>query len=473
MRAILFLLTPWTLLAVSTDCTPCHREIFERYMRTPMARSSGAVKESLGPATFGDYRLAGHSMETGGWKKELAYFIGSGATARSYLIASDGFLFEAPVAYYSLAKKWALAPGYERYGYPYVTRPILPGCLTCHASFLQPTANTQNGYRMPPWAEGGVACERCHAKTESHYANPAKLVADRRDSICAQCHLSGEARVMRPGADWQTYHPGDRLSDSATTFVRAGGSAMQVTSHVENLAQSRCKQASSDRLWCGTCHDPHSTSDIAAIQRTCQSCHACKTKQTMRCVECHMPKSPVDDAQHVVYTDHSIPRRPRTLKPALKDAELVVFGGGKPSSRDLGLAYAIAGQPDRARSLLESAPLDRDPEAEVYLAEIYRNAGDIARAVPLYERALASDPAQVTAMVGLGAIRFQQQRDAEAIRLWTDALSRNPGLDLTRTSLAMAQWRSGDGSGAKATLTKGLELSPGFRPAIDLLQRLK
>jgi predicted CXXCH cytochrome family protein len=442
-------------------------------MRSPMARSSGAVTGSLGPAAFGEYRIAGRSMEMGGWKKEFAYFVGSGATARGYLIAADGFLFEAPVAYYPLTKKWALAPGYERYGYPYVTRPILPGCLTCHATSLQPTANTQNGYRAPPFLEGGVACERCHAKTATHYANPAKLAADRRDSICAQCHLSGEARVMRAGADWQSYRPGDRLSDSTTVFVRPGGSAMQVTSHVENLAQSRCKQSSSDRLWCGTCHDPHGAPDVAAIQRTCQGCHVCKAKQTARCIECHMPKSPVGDAQHVVYTDHSIPLRPRALKPPSKDAELVVFGGGKPSPRDLGLAYAIAGQPDRARLLLESAPLDRDPEAQVYLAEIYRIAGDIARAAPLYERALAADPAQVTAMVGLGAIRFQQQRDAEAIRLWSDALARNPGLDLTRTNLAMAQWRSGDRAGAQTTLRKGLDLSPGFRPAIDLLQKLK
>src|SRR5215468_4183334 len=90
-------------------------------------------------------------------------------------------------------------------------------------------------------------------------------------------------------------------------------------------------------------------------------------------------------------------------------------------------------------------------------------------------------PAQAPAIIasgpdrprGLGAIRFQQQRDAEAIRLWSDALTRNPGLDLTRTNLAMAQWRSGDRAGARTTLRKGLNLSPGFRPAIDLLQKLK
>jgi hypothetical protein len=34
-------------------------------------------------------------------KKQFAWFVGSGAVARSYLLVADGFLLEAPVAYYS------------------------------------------------------------------------------------------------------------------------------------------------------------------------------------------------------------------------------------------------------------------------------------------------------------------------------------------------------------------------------------
>ena len=94
--------------------------------------------------------------------------------------------------------------------------------------------------------------------------NPAKLAAERRDSVCAQCHLSGEVRVMRPGAAWDSYRAGDRLADSMTVFVRAGVSpGMRVTSHFEKLAQSACKRASGDRLWCGSCHDPHAVPSAA------------------------------------------------------------------------------------------------------------------------------------------------------------------------------------------------------------------
>jgi hypothetical protein len=459
--------------ANSSDCAPCHREIYDRYRRTAMARSSGATEGAFPEASFAGYRVHDNILEFDGAKKALPYFVGSGATARSYLIAAEGFLFEAPVALYSRTQKWDLAPGYEKYGYPYVTRPILPGCLTCHASFLQPVAGTQNGFRTPPFLEGGVACERCHGKSETHFLNPAKLSAERRDSVCSQCHLSGEVRVMRAGMDWQSYHPGDRLSDSVTAFLRAGARGMQVTSHVENLAQSRCKQASGDRLWCGTCHDPHGVPDAVEIRRKCAGCHVARPCKGDDCTGCHMPKGGVTDAQHVVYTDHSIPRRARASNGLSKDAELVAFGA-KASGRDVGLAYAIAGQPGRAVKLLEEAErkASGDVEVLIYLAEIYRNGNQADRAEALYRRALRLDGSEVTAAVGLGAILFQKGRYREAIPLWEGALARNPGLDLTRTNLAMAQWQAGDLRSAEATLVKGLELSPGFRPAADLLRKL-
>src|SRR5262249_267426 len=213
--------------------------------------------------------------------------------------------------------KWDLSPGYDRYAYPFLTRPVLPACLNCHATGVKPIAGTHNRYGDPPFAESGIGCERCHGSGERHIAsaraadivNPVKLAADHRDSMCAQCHLPGEVRIMRPGAAWSSYHPGDRLADSVAVFVR-NSPGLTVTSHVEKLQQSRCKQASGDKLWCGTCHDPHGVR-VVSLRETCSGCHACKAKNTDNCAGCHMPKSPVTDAQHVVYTDHSIPRRPR------------------------------------------------------------------------------------------------------------------------------------------------------------------
>ncbi|MBI1789888.1 MAG: hypothetical protein HYR60_20350, partial [Acidobacteria bacterium] len=321
----------------SLSCAPCHRRIFEAYSRTPMAQSSGAPAGDAAGRSFvrAGYRYRISRDGAGLWldldkdsvkaRKRLSHFVGSGAMARAYLLEADGFLFEAPVAYYAASRKWDLAPGYGLYTYPFLARSIQPGCLSCHATGVEPVPGTQSRFRSPPFHEAGIGCERCHGPGSEHVAsrgsivNPAKLAADRRDSICAQCHLQGEVRVMRPGKDWSSYQPGERLADTMTIFVR-GGADLKVTSHGERLAQSACKQAGGERMWCGSCHDPHAlpkpAERAAWFRSKCLACHetgACRERLAARrnagddCTACHMPKNPVVDAQHVVYTDHSIP----------------------------------------------------------------------------------------------------------------------------------------------------------------------
>ena len=504
----------------SAVCASCHRAIYDSYRTTPMARSArkldaGTVPERFDRASFTHassgyrYRVvvrdSGYILDFDDGKlaasKRLAYAVGSGVRAFSYLIADDGFLFEAPVAYYTATKSWGLAPGYSGYNYPFLTRPIVPGCLSCHASGLQVEPQTLNRYASLPFLEDGVSCERCHGDGGPHVAsgqpivNPAKLPAENRDSICAQCHLTGDVRVMRPGSDWRTFQPGGRLSDSQTVFVRSGkAGGMAVTGHVENLALSACKRVSGDKMWCGSCHDPHRVPTPAEapawFRARCLTCHAekdCGATQQARarakddCAGCHMPKAPASDAEHVVFTDHSIPRRPLRRSTPAASGDLVTFDGKPASARDLALAYAIAalGKPDaaaktRARTLLEQAakaePNDR--EVLVSLAEIYRNDSQGERAQPLYERVLAIDPGDLTALVGLGGVRMEHGEYAQAIRLWTTALAKNSGLELVRLNLSLAQWKVGDRTGAEQNLRKALELNPAFAPARETLNRI-
>jgi predicted CXXCH cytochrome family protein len=484
----------------SKACAGCHAPIFESFSKTPMAASSGRVTgsalEKFERASFTDraanfsYRVsrdgAGLVLDFEGKagaapireRRRLDYFVGSGAEARSYLTSVDGFLYEAPAAYYSGPGKWDLPPGYGRYPYPYLTRAIVPGCLGCHASGVQPIAGTQNGYASPPFLEGGVACERCHGPGAAHVAkmkrgerrggmsivNPAALDGERRDSICSQCHLAGEVRVERAGREGQTFVAGDKLSDYRTVFVRAGDALRRkVTSHVENLAQSACKRASGDKLWCGTCHDPHSAPrpEVKAswYRAKCLTCHAAAdcTGRGNRddCVTCHMPRNAVTDAEHVVYTDHSIRRRPTA--PVPPDTSLVAFGEARAERRDLGLAYAIVGPKERAFELLKGAA---DAQALAYLAELYKARGDDRNAPTLYKRALALDPNQVGALAALGAYRMEAGDYAEAIRLWNAALTKSPALVLVRVNLAEALTRAGRKAEAAAVLRKAREFNP-------------
>jgi predicted CXXCH cytochrome family protein len=503
-------------------CASCHAAIYQKFMRTPMAGSSGRVgsgdlQERFDKSRFSDsrgmfdYRAGkdqnGYNFEfqqRGGntQHRSLDFFVGSGAAARSYLMSAGGFLYESPVAYYSGPASWSFAPGYANYSYPFLTRPVLPGCLQCHASGVRRVAGTQNAYASPPFSENGVACERCHGLGGDHIAkgtpmvDPSKLAPQERDSVCEQCHLSGEIRVPKAGKEDEEFRPGSRLSDYLTVFVSSSSAPrLRVTSHAENLAQSMCKAASGSKMWCGTCHDPHTVPAAAEkpayFRSKCLGCHqptSCKASQLLRaskadnCVECHMPRNPVNDADHVVFTDHSIRRHPTSVAAAqISDASLEKFGGGAAGARDLGLAYAMVALREqngayrqRAFELLQQAVAngDRDVPALAYLAEFYRDRGNDAQALPLYEEVWQRDKTQSAASAALGAYQMQRGHIKDAVDLWQRTLAISPGLVLVRVNLATALVRLGRKDEAKVVLQKALEFNPSFREAQDLLNQL-
>ncbi len=494
----------------SRECRVCHTAIYASYQKTQMARSSGGIASlphNLARNTF-DHKRSGYrytidttlcrlSFTVGKGEQSatqpLLYYIGSGEKARSFATGKDGFLYLAPVAYYTAKAQWDLSPGYSRYDQPFLTRPILPGCLQCHSSAVRNRPLTQNGYRTPPFLEGGVACERCHGPGAAHIAavrartgkpaivNPAKLQPENRDSICSQCHLSGEIRVRRLGKTETSFRPGDRLSDHVAVFTQGHESTLRVSSHVENLAQSICKKSSGDRLWCGTCHNPHTVPDakqrVSWFRSKCLTCHepqSCKAPPSARtgagddCTACHMPKNAVEDAQHVAYTDHAIRRNPIEIKPSA-NGPLTPFAATQSDPRDIALAYAIlasrnGNEKNRSRAYeglgnaLKKEP--KDPEALLYFADLLERRGDRAGAVAAYRQAIGMDPAQLTGSVNLGAIEMERGDYPEAISLWMDALSKNPALSLVRTNLAAALRRMGRLEEAESILDKAVEWNP-------------
>jgi Tfp pilus assembly protein PilF len=520
----------------SAACAPCHARIFETYIRTPMALSSGQTGTGSFAESFErgeishtssgiryrvyqdknrpsfDFDFIDATLRIRG-TRPLEYFVGSGTVGRSYLFSIDRFLYQAPVSYYSSKQRWGLSPGYEDYDRLHLTRPVEPACLRCHASRLQPRAGTLNGFADPAFLEGGIGCERCHGPGEQHLekmktgrfegepgiVNPRKLSPARRDSVCAQCHLTGVARIDRPGRGADSFKAGGLLSDHVCVFVWSGAPAeMKVTSHFEKLAESRCKIESGDRLWCGSCHDPHSlpTADQKAslFRSKCLECHAnavpCKAsaqaraRNDNRCVDCHMPKNLVVDVSHAVYTDHSIPRRASapSREPASSKRVLKLFGSSTSSDRDLGLAYAfvIEGERNpvyeaRAFELLKAAIAQQpnDIPAVVQLAHLYGYRGQEDQAVALYERAVGADPGQVVAATNLATHLMKKGRANEAMRLWSDVLARSPGLEIARMNLALARHLAGDSKGAEETLKDGLDLNPGATEMRRLLNRVR
>jgi tetratricopeptide (TPR) repeat protein len=451
---MMWLFAVQALFVGNQACRPCHAEIFDAYSATPMARSSGRVTDDVAPGVFRhepsgiEYRIERNgsvTLETGAARQQrtLEYFIGSGAAGRTYLYARRGFLFEAPVTWYSQRGAWDASPGFESDRDSRWSRPVEPSCLSCHASQLRAVSGTQNQYGAPPFTQGGVSCERCHGAGSLHVdahgpmVNPAKLDAARRDSICMQCHLSGEARVSLAGRQMSDYRAGALLAEYVSYFVSESPSALKATSHVEKLQASRCKQASGDRLWCGTCHDPHRIPTAAArpswYRNKCLTCHAAADcSRGDDCISCHMPKGRVVDGGHGVLTDHGIPRSAAAPRTGASGAwRLQAFRGFSADARSIGLAYAEVSrktgdrrQAAEAERLLASAA--PDPDVLAQLAYLRARGGQTERAAELYREALRLDPNSVIAMVNLGAILGTAGKLADAAALWREALRRNP-----------------------------------------------
>ena len=354
----------------SQACAPCHAEIFKKQRQSGMARSSDRIGDGFEKFAAAAFRANGASyrvtpeyrVEFGKGSFAMEWFIGSGSVGRSYAGSVDGFLFQSPASYYSARGAWGVSPGFAAKDFVDVARPIESACLQCHASGVRSVPGTENRYLNPPFQEGGVGCERCHGPGEAHVArrgaivNPAKLDPARRDSVCLQCHLTGAARVAQVGRGPSTFRPGDLLSDHVMVFVwsRPDGGERAATDHAEQLARSKCQQASGEKLWCGTCHDSHAGTTRRAA---CLDCHKEHARGGLDCVGCHMPKGKSREGEHVVYTDHTIARKPGAA--ADSGARVLrAFGGMVPSERDWALV-------ERRSTLLEKLAADPGADAAV------------------------------------------------------------------------------------------------------------
>jgi predicted CXXCH cytochrome family protein len=304
----------------------------------------------------------------------------------------------------------------------------------------------------------------------------------RRDSVCAQCHLTGEERIERPGKRLSAFRPGERLADYADYFV-APGSGMRAASHVERLSASLCRKKSGDRMWCGTCHDPHASPapDARAnhFRAKCLGCHGeQQCRRGAECTGCHMPKSPVIDAGHSVLTDHSIPRRPR-VPPLTATTELILFGKGKPGNRALGLAYAnLAVRSGDRRQLAKAVQFlqQADPKDSLVLTQLgywEQMRERIEVAASLYEAALRQDPQRNVAAVNLGNILAQKGDLDRAEVLWREVFERDPATSEAGINLAIALRRKGRLSEARQVLQRALRFDPASAPARSLLVELE
>lgn len=369
-------------------CKSCHFEVFENFMQTGMGQSFDHASLKKSAADFGkhalvydrdldfyyhpfwqndslylqEYRLEGkdtvHKLI-----QKIDYIIGSGQHTNSHIFSVNGYLYQAPVTFYTQKRQWDLAPGFEKGASSRFTRIIQNECMTCHNGYSEFIPNSQNKFLS---LKTGIDCERCHGPGSLHVAekmagklvdtsktpdytivNPRRLSTELQNNVCMRCHLQGIA-VLNDGKDFFDFRPGMKLSEVMNVFMpeyEGAEDKMIMASHVERMKKSPC-YINSGKMSCITCHNPHVS--IKFTPRTqyinaCQGCHGGKgqihcsedkmvrAKKNDDCVTCHMAHNGSIDIPHVAVTDHYIRKHPVNN---LEQDKIRAFLGLKPFNND-------------------------------------------------------------------------------------------------------------------------------------------
>lgn len=460
-------------------CVQCHPKEVAGYQRTAMAHSLGepaAQPDGSFAHAFSKTRFSIQSTSEGmvqrfqrggeSGEQKVAFVIGSGVHAYGYLVQAGDHLFQSPLSYYSTRHIWDVAPGYEESRTPDFSRPVTLECLLCHSGRAQLIPDTLNRYRTPAFVEESISCDRCHGPGEAHeknpvagsIVNPAKLPAAARDSICEQCHLSGEIRIPNPGKTMADFQPGERLETSYTIYVAAqpASGSLKVISHAEQLALSVCARQSRGKLWCGTCHNPHETpaQPAAYFRERCLTCHGATLEKAHAapgrdCVACHMPRLPARDGGHTAFTDHRITRRPQPQGDTTAQANLTAWREPEPRLRERNLAIALV------TVGLQNASPDEAIRG-------YRMLNQVEKQYP-------EDAAVLTS---LGSVLLRAKQPAEALRRFEKVLLLRPAYAPYEVNAAAALVALGRKEDAVRHLEKAVQLDPLLNQAVELLSGL-
>lgn len=450
-------------------CYFCHKDAVDGFARSAMGLSMRVPgQEPAGVVRTPEASLRMYSNREGTWQAleshgvtqtyRVAYVIGSGTHASGYIVSLANHLFQSPVAWYQRRASYGLAPGYETESDPDFTRPIKPGCLFCHAGSFSAVSGTINEYAAQPFSHLAMSCSRCHGPESAHLdrpaasniINPAHLDAAARDSVCEQCHLKGVARVLNPGREFTDFVVGQPLEKTFTTYIYSMPPGEQppfrVISHSEQLALSRCKRVSGNRMWCGTCHDPHNeptaAETVAYYRAKCLTCHATThfapshPSPTSNCIGCHMPKRAPNDGGHTVFTDHRIQRVPDENN-AGEPTGLVPWRDppAELAKRNLGIGLIEAGTEERSWPQIVNGYRTLTEVQHQFRAdcEMYQSMGNalfigrqFSEAAIAFEMAERCDPKSTSTEASLGSVYAAWGKNEAAESHLEQALALDP-----------------------------------------------
>ena len=563
--------------ADSGVCAGCHGQIAQSYARTGMARSFRAVRpDTILPefsgAEFehkasrehftasrkdGKYYVRRQQKGPDGKPVNVLdvavdYVLGSGNDWISYVHRTrDNKLIEFPVSWYpENGGHWGMSPGYDRANHAGFSRQVFYRCMFCHNAYPEipgGSGDYDDATLFPGPLPEGIDCQRCHGTGEKHIAaartgrpqsevraaivNPARLNPERQLEICMQCHLETTqaplpGSLKRFGRGVFSYRPGEPLSDYLLYFDHAPGTGhddkFELISAAYRMRKSKCFVASSSRMTCTGCHDPHGVLSREEAQRrtdgTCMACHRAQVAALVQsgkhaaggnCASCHMPKRRPTTAIHIAVTDHLIQRpgaSPKT-QPAVEEHD----GNTLPYVGEVAPYYPVTAEPvysavAQVRNLANAAAglaalekllsggLVKDAEPYVVYGEALVETGQAAKAIPVYRQALKREPSNWRFLYGLGQAEqaagkpgdalsaFRRAiglapdetnylygmgtaleslgRVREAIQTFREVTRRNPEDAAALNNLSVDLSRTGDVKGAEEALREAIRLQP-------------
>ena len=413
-------------------CRTCHDAIYQTFIQTGMGQSFGMATKEKSAADFtpahalvydstldfyykpywtnDTFYIMEFRVENGDTVHKLIqqvnYIIGSGQHTNSHIFSTNGYLYQAPITFYTQKHRWDLAPGFEKGASSRFQRLIQIECMSCHNGYPDFVSNSENKYTA---IKTGIDCERCHGPGSLHVqerqtktpvdtskgpdysiVNPRRLSTELQNNVCQRCHLQG-ITVLNDGKTFFDFHPGMKLSEVMNVFMpeyEGAQDKMIMASHVERMKKSRC-YLESGKMSCITCHNPHISVKLTPrIQylNTCQSCHGnisgqhqCTESAQVRatknndCVTCHMPHNGSIDIPHVAVTDHYIRKHPieDTLQKKITAfLGLKCFNNDKPDAITTARGYMeFYERYTPSKALLDSAVLYLGKQSDVEAAK--------------------------------------------------------------------------------------------------------
>jgi len=350
----------------SESCKACHLDKFETFMHTGMGESFDIATKQKSASIIDKHTLIFDSINNYYYKpfwrndsllvkefrlknkdtifqriEHIKYIIGSGHHTNSHIYEKNGYLYQAPITFYTQQKIWDFAPGFAAGFNNRFDRLIGTECMNCHNSFCEQPKGAENKY---DWVADGIGCERCHGPGEVHLklktdgevidtatqidysiVNPAKLNRTAQMQVCMRCHVQGIS-ILKEEHTFYDFKPGQALDTIMEVFLpryQGANTKFIMASQADRLMQSACYKNTD--MTCITCHNPHISTRITSIEyfnKKCQSCHTenattdCtlaieeRSKKDNNCSACHMPESPSIDIPNVTVTDHLIRVQP-------------------------------------------------------------------------------------------------------------------------------------------------------------------